>query len=206
LNEEPLTTLCDKLWDYDSECENLKRELWDERQEEPEDDTEFYKDYISLDAQQKFECADIVFDFDPNANAGDVVHVLDTCIDNMYTKLSGNPDVSCIADLLSLIDGQPYKSGTLRGAVQGDWLEYICPESISDEYLQWIASVLFNTGYEYVVGQTRGIDLGSCIDDGDVEYLYLDVYNEDGAKRKIADELNCSVNDIELVEYGSWED
>lgn len=34
----------------------------------------------------------------------------------------------------------------MRGSIQGEYLEYICPTSITEEKLEYIEAVLFGTG------------------------------------------------------------
>lgn len=37
-------------------------------------------------------------------------------------------------------------TGTMHGSSQGEYLEYICPTSITEERLEYIEAVMFGTG------------------------------------------------------------
>lgn len=51
-----------------------------------------------------------------------------------------------LAEAFTIIYDIPFVAGTMRGSSQGDYLEYICPTSMTEERLEYIEAVMFGTG------------------------------------------------------------
>lgn len=105
-----------------------------------------------------------------------------------------------IAGLLSIIDGHAWKTTTLRGCCQSDWIDIIYDADVwTDSALRWIEAAFFNTGSEFVI--TSVSDDGTEYDDGGV---YLTEYFADAVKEKIAALYAVPVDDVELWYFDGY--
>lgn len=112
-----------------------------------------------------------------------------------YKALTASKDVSdnC-CNVLNLIFGGDWKYKTIRGCCQSDWADFIYNAAvISDEEVEYIESVYFNTGYELgVIEDADGMDL-ETVDTSSVDYWdYTDKFrNEDIAKHLGFNPADC---------------
>lgn len=89
-----------------------------------------------------------------------------------YKALTASKDASENAcNVLNLIFGGNWKYTTIRGCCQGEWADFIYNAAvISDEEVEYIEAVYFNTGYELgVIEDADGMDL-ETVDRSAVDY------------------------------------
>lgn len=103
-------------------------------------------------------------------------------------------DSENVCNVLNLIFGGNWKYITIRGCCQGDWADFIYNAAvISDEEVEYIESVYFNTGYELgIIEDADGVDLED-IDKSNVDYWdYTDKFrNDDIAKHLGFNPADC---------------
>lgn len=118
-----------------------------------------------------------------------------------YGTISVPADCRAICDMLELIYGEPFKYGHIDGCSQGDWLFYICPEETSQNYINWLESVVWGTGIEYEVSPKRFANWEEA-EDNRINFgwitVYTDKYRDEEIKQYIADYLKCSVDEVKL--------
>ena len=97
-------------------------------------------------------------------------------------------------NVLNLIFGGNWKYKIIRGCCQGDWADFIYNAAvISDEEVEYIESVYFNTGYELgIIEDADGVDL-EAVDISSVDYWdYTDKFrNDDIAKHLGFNAADC---------------
>jgi len=121
-------------------------------------------------------------------------------VDKFYTCESREED-DLICEVLEIIYSEPFTTGMFRGCCQGDWINYICPKSLSDEYLDYVEAVLFGTGTEFSItceSYEEEPDFSEV--DTYCDYTYL--YKDQDIKEWLAKNIGCSVDDIviQLIE------
>jgi len=113
-------------------------------------------------------------------------------------------------DTISMILGVIYLSvfnyAIMRGCVQSDWIYcFYNTQTITNEKLSYIESVIFNTGLEIIVSSTPiEIDTKSDIDDikdmvlceCNFDNIYTQIWDIDDRKKYIASLLNCNIDDV----------
>lgn len=113
-----------------------------------------------------------------------------------YKHCCSRDELDVICDALTILHGKKFVNGTIRGCSQGDWMEYIAPETMSRESINWIEAVLFATGTEFRIAE---VELPDDFDMQDVDALiekadecmdaycdYTDLWREDDVKEWIA--------------------
>lgn len=112
-----------------------------------------------------------------------------------------------ICKVLEFKYGEPFVTGDIQGNGQGDWMEYICPASMSQESINYIEAVLFNSGTEFSITEDM-LDLDGLSEDEKEEafaradkfsdYTYL--WRDEDIKEWIAKNMHCKPEEVELLE------
>lgn len=113
--------------------------------------------------------------------------------------------------LLSICEKREWTSGELQGYCQGDCVTVFYPvERYSDEFVNYIESIYFNTGAEYRIVECNDNDSipeeydidDLWATDGYHDYFQSDiVWNDDLLKKRIADDNGVKPEDVTLYTY-----
>lgn len=115
-----------------------------------------------------------------------------------YLDCSACEENYIICRALEIIYGEPFKCGTIRGSSQGDWMEYICPEAVSDEAIKYIEAVLFATGTEYEVTVEK-IESADEFDNAYSYPFYTCKRKDADVKQELAESIRCSPDELVLL-------
>ena len=125
---------------------------------------------------------------------------------NDYNHIDRYDKCDAISKILGVIYCSKFDYAILRGCVQSDWLYcFYNTQTITNEKLAYIESVIFNTGIEIIVSSTPiEIDTESDIDDikdmilceCNFDNIYTQIWGIDERKQYIANLLHCDINDI----------
>lgn len=103
---------------------------------------------------------------------------------------------------LSVITGIKFKCGTLKGCSQGDWLDYIAPETMSQDKLDYIEAVLFATGTEFETTEEPVEDWDgfySAHENCQTNSLYTAKWADDDIKADIAEQIGCKSDEVAIM-------
>lgn len=108
-----------------------------------------------------------------------------------------------IIQALNIIFSGSFKIKLLQGFNQSDWLYmFYNSDNINNDFINYIESVLFNTGYEVFISNEKiDIDNIDDIDDIDIDGYYdyvIDYYNIDSLKDYLSSVIGCNKDDIAL--------
>lgn len=125
---------------------------------------------------------------------------------NQYNNERKYDRYDTISKILSVIYCSKYDYTILRGCVQSDWIYcFYNTQTIINERLSYIESVIFNTGIEIIVSSTPiEIDTESDIDDikdmilceCNFDNVYTQIWNIDDRKKYITSLLKCNIDDV----------
>lgn len=180
INKKFINNLLNNLDSYDCDCESLEEEF-----DEPE-------------AKEYYKLANYWFPKDDGSEftEEDLRKLADCRIE--FTR--GNFDYyDLICKLLEIIYGKPFKNGIIKGYGQSDWMKYICPESMSDERIEWIESVLFATGTEYLISESPCNSVEELEAADDSFYDYTNLVNTEDIKAWVADSVGCKPEEVVLA-------
>lgn len=138
----------------------------------------FFSDTDKLSKSQLNKLADLCFDFQEETNK--------------------NKELAIFLQILEIIYGEPYISGTFRGNSQGDWALYICPKAL-EKGLGYIEACIMGTGTEFAVSNTQ-LDSPEEFDYAICNYDYTELWKDDDIKKWAANNLRCSPNEVEIIE------
>lgn len=161
------------------DCENIKYDNDGEiSAEEKRDLVEYYfRDYKKGFTENNVESiVDIAYEYDTEG------------IDN----------TECIVEVLSIVYGVPFKSGTMSGSVQREWVEYICPASVDQETIDYIEGVFFGTGTEYLITEEK-IDSAKDFDDVESVSYFTVKYRTEDIKRDLAKQFGCEADELVIL-------
>ena len=183
INHGLIAGLLDKLADFDYDCETDESEL------EDEDEKLSIEDYLK-NANNYFE----------KSNGSQLTEKDLTILLECRSIYSSEDDEVVLCKLLEMIYDKPFKCGYIRGCSQGDWLNYICPEDVTDETISYIEAVLFATGTEYEITY-EPIDSAEDFDSVDTFWCYTDKYKIDDVKEWLAKVAigGCEAEDVKLL-------
>jgi len=118
------------------------------------------------------------------------------CFDDKKTN------IELVVEARSIIHRKPFQSGTFRGSCQRDWLYYICPEELSDDYLDYVESVLFGTGTEYLISDEL-IESVDDLDHNNGSTYYTCKFFDNDRKEDLARQIGCEVDELEVYNISS---
>lgn len=72
-----------------------------------------------------------------------------------YRNCSSRDELDIICEALTILHSKKFVHSVIHGCCQGDWMEYIAPETMSKESISWIEAVLFGTGTEYRIAEVE---------------------------------------------------
>ena len=131
---------------------------------------------------------------------------------NKYRKYDRYDTISMI---LSVIYCNKFDYAIMQGTVQREWIYcFYNTQTIDNERLAYIESVIFNTGIEILVSSTPiEIDTESDIDDirdmiiSECNYdnVYTHIWCIDDRKKYIASLLKCNIDDVIYYAIGDAE-
>lgn len=105
-------------------------------------------------------------------------------------------EVSYIIEALEIVYGIKFITGIMRGCSQGDWFEYICPETLKPK-LDWIEAVLMGTGTEFCI-TCEPVEEGTDLDEVDCYHDYTELYTPEDIKKWIADNNHTTPENVVL--------
>lgn len=180
INEDLISGLMDKLTDFSDDCASL----------EEESSTVDLKEYLKL--------ANYYF---PKANGTEITDENLKMLMDTRRKYASHSfvyyDVLC--KLLEIIYDEPFQFGTLKGYCQSDWINYICPASVSETKLNYIEAVYFGKGSEYEVSEEAYESLEAFESAGGYTYyIYCAETNPQKIKQHIAEELGCTIDEVSV--------
>lgn len=118
-------------------------------------------------------------------------------LSNTYRNCCSRDELDLICEALTILHGKRFVNGTIRGCSQGDWMEYIAPETMSKESINWIEAVLFATGTEFRIAEVEVEDdfdmqdaeaLIEKLDECEDNYCdYTDLWKNEDVKEWIAE-------------------
>lgn len=106
-----------------------------------------------------------------------------------------------LAEAFTIIYDIPFVAGTMHGSSQGEYLEYICPTSITEERLEYIEAVMFGTGIEVSVSD-KAYEVEDLPEDiSDWEWDYIPYMPDTKLKEYVSNQLysHPAPTDIEVL-------
>lgn len=119
-----------------------------------------------------------------------------------YNAGTGPRDAEFMARAASLITGQEYHAGTIRGCCQGDWQTVIYPAEYGRDWLEAFETEYFNTGTEWIIHD--GDEKPEDPDDISGPSIYCHGWNTEQIKREIADASGDPDAEVQLYEFTEW--
>lgn len=122
--------------------------------------------------------------------------------EEFVSRASTERDYEIAKEALSIQYGEPFKYGWIKGSSQGDWMRYICPESISKERVHWIEAVLFATGTEFMVCTDENQEEEPDWDECGMFVMYTDKWRDEDVKEDIKNILGSDLaedGEVKLV-------
>ena len=125
-------------------------------------------------------------------------------------------DADALAALMSLVEGEPWKSRTIRGSCQSDWNEISYPaDEWTEKELEYFESEYWNAGdewtcYEVDSAAMEGIDLESATRDelDDVDdfpvCVYTHEWDNEKIKIEIAEAFDAAPEDVVLLKFDGY--
>lgn len=116
-----------------------------------------------------------------------------------------------MCEALSLMTGEEYQHGTLRGCAQGDWQGVYYPkykEDLESAFLQNLETFYFNLGSEWLVYETDSpLESVEDVADNDYDegiYLLTSEYYTDDVKQELSKVYGVPVDQIVLFKFDGW--
>lgn len=113
-----------------------------------------------------------------------------------------------LAELMEALTGKKWFSGSIRGCSQGDYMRVVYSEEVTDDYMEYVENVYWNTGTEWML-----VELDEKIEAEDEEELLAEIERlyQDGdgyceyvvdwdAKRGLAKSHGIKEEDVTLFE------
>lgn len=122
--------------------------------------------------------------------------LIDLCYD-FQDEDKDNKILDIFLEILEILYGEPYISGTFHGYSQSDWALYICPKSL-EKGLDFIEACVMGTGTEFAIPE-EPLDSPDELETADCYYEYTALWKDDDIKKWAADNIGCSPNDIEII-------
>lgn len=149
---------------------------------------EAVEDYLRKDNGEPFTDAEI-----------EKIRIVCEWFGTAWKNVCVKSDEEYICDIMDIIAGGAWKTRTLRGSYQSDWIEIVYDaDAWTDEDVAIIENEFFNEGSEWMV-----------YEDGADDYeitVYAHKWSDDGIKKEIAAEIGyeTSPEDIELWAFDGW--
>ena len=123
-----------------------------------------------------------------------------------YNSCSGYEVLESHAKALSVVTGINFKCGQLVGSSQSDWINYIAPETMEQDHLDYIEAVYFGTGTEFDLTE-EPIESADDFEDDDVIKVgyYTAKWRDDDIKADLARQAGygCKPEDIVLLKISA---
>ena len=130
------------------------------------------------------------------------------------SSLTDDDEADFMCDYLEIQWGEPFKHGIMRGSSQSDWVRYICPASLSDEYLAYIEAVIMADGMMAYVTETEIEDpvkelpdsLYDGVNEGTLSDYYLPWMSDQYLKNYFAKEFGKPASAFEVIDKDEYDD
>lgn len=176
----------------------------------------FWGDIDNTERAEYTDAADVLGDWLPRENGA--AYNADECRAFTERFLRGDldDDVDALAALMSLLDGKPWKSLTIRGTCQSDWNEIAYPvDEWPDAALSAFECEYWNTGDEWEVfeidaDELEKIDLEDVTRDELEEacempcYTYTHEQGNEKIKIEIAAAFGSAPEDVVLLKFDGY--
>ena len=176
----------------------------------------FWGDIDNAERAEYTDAADVLGDWLPRENGA--AYNADECRAFAERFLRGDldDDVDALAALMSLLNGKPWKSRTIRGTCQSDWNEIAYPvDEWPDEALNAFECEYWNTGdeweaFEIDADELEKIDLEDVTRDELEEacempcYTYTHERGNEKIKIEIAAAFGSAPEDVVLLKFGGY--
>lgn len=201
-NERDFRNLNNYRADYVKKLENCKYDIDTIRNEIDDESTA-----EELDANKEEILDTVRYYFRPQEDRADFTDLelddLKNLCDEFYSCCSNKED-DIICRALEICYGFKFKTGYIHGCSQGDWMKYMCPETLSQEAIDYIESVLFATGTEYCITENECESLEeaeAAFDKGDCFHAYTAKWCAEDIKEDLASQCysGCKAEDIVLL-------
>lgn len=116
-----------------------------------------------------------------------------TNLSRMFSTCSGSDENDIICQVLTVLHGEAFEHGVIKGCCQGDWLEIIYPESKRD-LLPWIESVWFATGTEFRITEEPVEE--NEVDDAIQFCAYTNLWRDADIKEWLCKEIGCNPEEL----------
>ena len=179
-------------------------------------DDSFWGDIDDPERAEYADAAAVLGDWLPRENGA--AHNADECRAFAERLLRGDldDDADALAALMSLVEGKPWKSRTIRGSCQSEWNEIAYPvDEWTEKELEYFESEYWNAGdewtcYEVDSAAMEGIDLESVTRDelDDVDdfpvCVYTHEWDNEKIKIEIAEAFDVAPEDVVLVKFDGY--
>ena len=176
----------------------------------------FWDDLENPKRAEYADSADVLGDWLPRENGA--AYNADECRAFAERLLRGDldDDADALAALMSLVEGKPWESRTIRGACQSDWNEIAYPvDEWPDESLSAFECEYWNTGDEWEVfeidaDELEKIDLEDVTRDELEEACempcctYTHEWDDEKIKIEIAEEFDAAPEDVILLKFDGY--
>lgn len=173
----------------------------------------FWGDIDDPERAEYTDAADVLGDWLPRENGA--AYNADECCAFAERLLRGDldDDADALAALMSLTEGKPWKSRTIRGTCQSDWNEIAYPvDEWPDEALSAFECEYWNTGDEWEVfeidaAELEKIDLEDVTRDELEEACempcctYTHEWDDEKIKIEIAEAFDAALEDVVLLKF-----
>ena len=116
-----------------------------------------------------------------------------TNLSKMFYECARSDENDIICQVLTVLHGEAFEHGVIKGSCQGDWLEVIYPESKKD-LIPWIEAVWFATGTEFRITEEPVEE--DELDDAIQFCAYTDLWRDADIKAWLCKEIGCSPEEL----------
>lgn len=162
------------------------------------------------------DAVDVLGDWLPRENGA--AYNADECrafVDRLFHEGLG-ASASALAALMSLFEGKPWESRTIRGTCQSDWNEITYPaDEWPEKELEYFECEYWNTGYEWDIYpfnadeweelKCEGVTRDNVVDvDDRPETIYSHEFGDDKIKIEIAAAFDATPEDVILLKFDGY--
>lgn len=179
-------------------------------------DDSFWGDIEDPERAEYADAADVLGDWLPRENGA--VYNADECRAFAERLLRGDldDDADALAALMSLLEGKPWESRTIRGSCQSDWNEIAFPaDEWTKKELEYFECEYWNMGDEWDVYpfnaeewedlEREGVTRDNVVDTEDCpEVIYAHEWDDEKIKIEIAEAFGAAPEDVVLLKFDGY--
>lgn len=130
------------------------------------------------------------------------IHALKSLVSE-YSTCSGSAEDEILCKVLSIVTGEKWACGTLRGCSQSEWQAIFYPvDKWSEEALNAFETEYFNNGTEWIVHDEEADPEGP--EDVRGYSIYCTSWNDEDIRKEIAEASGGNVEDVILYAFDGY--